>query len=100
MKLNRLITRSLVATLGLVTVGVLSAPNAVKTVTVQAASNIYQMPDYSARSNAVVNTRGVKGIENGKYLQGNATPKSYKVTAGTQAGSQWHTAFICTITIS
>ncbi|MHA3065179.1 hypothetical protein [Lacticaseibacillus saniviri] len=93
MKLNRLITRSLVATLGLVTVGVLSAPNAVKTVTVQAASNIYQMPDYSARSNAVVNTRGVKGIENGKYLQGNATPKSYKVTAGTQAGSQWHTAF-------
>lgn len=93
MKLTTSITRLSIAALGLMAIGLLSVPNTVKADSVQPAQNIYQMPDYSERSNAFINTYGVKGVENGNYLEGNDTPKSYQVTTGTQAGSQWHTAF-------
>jgi len=91
MKIKHLMAQSILLALGLVAVGTMGQVPASQVV--NAASNIFQTPVYSERSNAVLNTRGVKGIENNHYTTGNATPKAYKVIAGTQAGSQWHTAF-------
>lgn len=82
--------------LGLIAVGAVSAnANSGATQTVHAASyqNIMTMPDYGARSNAVVNVKGAYGIADKKYKQSNSTPKTYTVTAGTNKGTKWKTAF-------
>lgn len=60
---------------------------------VYAAENWYNQPVYSERSNAVIDTRGVKGIENNQYGYGDSNPGTYTVTAGTNIGAKWRTAF-------
>lgn len=58
-----------------------------------AAPNIFQKQDYSKRSNAQLNVRGVKGTNDKAYSRGTMKWHGYKSTQGTNKGASWATAF-------
>lgn len=92
MKKNLLATTGVV--LSMLAAGALFTTTNSANNSVSAASNIQVKSNYGARSNATVNVKGVKGVADKKYsTKSSTTARTYKVTAGTNKGTSWKTAF-------